>query len=128
MSDFLAIAASNKRVVHLVDWDRPCWFRADDPEGDRLIPGLDSIFTDAVLFFFSDEFKLSHDPFRNHRGKRKLIDANEYNDLQALNIARQEICKEKSTSILLAYYGHLDKLMQEDIMRHQTKILTAKID
>jgi hypothetical protein len=51
MSDFLAIAAVRGKVLHLVEWDRPVWFLADDPEGDRIIPELNSIFTDALMFF-----------------------------------------------------------------------------
>jgi len=51
MSDFLAIAAVKGKVLHLVDWDRPVWFLADNPLGDRIIPDPNSFLTDASSFF-----------------------------------------------------------------------------
>ena len=68
MSDFLAIAAVRGKVLHLVDFDRPVWMNAEDPTGDRIIPDLDNMLTDALLFFCHEELGISKDIFDTKRG------------------------------------------------------------
>ena len=128
MSDFMAIVANEKAVLHLVDWDRPCWFRADDPTGDRLIPGLDSMLTDALLLFFQDQFELDIDPFEKQRNGRSVINVNELPNSQELNEARKSIQVQKARFILFAHFGNLDAVLERDISLHSTPILTARID
>lgn len=128
MSDFLAIVANEKAVLHLVDWDRPCWFRADDPTGDRLIPSLDSMLTDALLLFYLDQFELDIDPFEKQRNGRSVISVNDLPNSQELNQARQSIQKQKTPFILFAHFGNLDAVLERDISHHSTPILTARID
>ena len=66
MSEFLAIASVRGKVLHLVEWDRPVWFRADDPEGDRIVPELDSFLTDALLFYSFADFDMPQEIGRAH--------------------------------------------------------------
>jgi len=128
MSDFLAIVANEKAVLHLVDWDRPCWFRADDPTGDRLIPSLDSMLTDALLLFFQDQFEIDVDPFAKKRNGRSVLNVNDFPNSQELDQARKSIQKQKTHFILFAHFGNLDSALERDISLHSTPILTAQID
>lgn len=128
MSDFLAIAVSDSKVIHLVDWDRPCWFSPISPKGDRLIPSPNSILTDAILFFFQDPLSLSSDPFKDQRGLGTLVDCDRLPDQRSLEEARLEIRGKKHNFFLIAHFGNLDTLIREDITRHKTEILTARIE
>lgn len=128
MSDFLAIAVSDSKVIHLVDWDKPCWFSANSPKGDRLIPSPNSILTDAILFFFQDQVGLSSDPFRAQRGLGTLVDCDRLPDQKSLEEARLEIRGKRHKFLLIAHFGNLDALIREDIIRHKTEILTARIE
>ena len=127
MSDFLAIAAVRGKVLHLVDWDRPCWFLADKPEGDRLIPDPDSILTDALLFFSFADFDMPLDLFAGKRNRNKVFEMRDAHDFHSLDEARGIIRGRKEPFVLLAHFGKLDELIQKDIQLHKTKIMTAQI-
>jgi hypothetical protein len=127
MSDFLAIAAVRGKVLHLVDWDRPCWFLADNPEGDRLIPDPDSILTDALLFYSFADFDMPFDLFAGKRNKNKVFEMKDSHDFHSLDEARRTIRGRKEPFVLLAHFGQLDELIQKDIQLHKTNIMTAQI-
>ena len=128
MSDFLAIAAVRGKVLHLVDWDRPCWFLADKPEGDRLIPDPDSILTDALLFFSFADFDMPFDLFAGKRNKNKVFEMRDAHDFHSLDEARKIIRGKKEPFVLLAHFGTLEENIRIEIEEFSTPILTAPID
>jgi len=127
MSDFLAIAVAQGKVLHLVDWDRPCWFLANDPEGDRLIPDIDSILTDALLYFCFSEFEMPKDLFAEIRNQRKVVEMRSILNLNDLEESRKALRGRSIPFVLLAHFGNLDQEIQRDIELHATKIKTAQI-
>lgn len=127
MSDFLAIAVVRGKVMHLVDWDRPCWFLAEDPKGDRLVPDPNSILTDALLFFSYSEFDMPSDLFAGKRKTNRVFEMKDAQDSQNLDKARKILRSRKEPLILLAHFGPLDSLIKRDIAQHQNKIVTAQI-
>lgn len=128
MSDFLAIAAVQGKVLHLVDWDRPCWFLANDPEGDRLIPEIESILTDALLYFCSSEFDMPSDLFANTRNQRRVFEIKDSLNLHDLEESRRILRSRKKSFILLAHFGILDESLKSEQDKFSTPILTAPIN
>ena len=127
MSDFLAIAVVRGKVLHLVDWDRPCWFLADNPKGDRLIPDPNSILTDALLFYAFSDFDMPFDLFAGKRGENRVFEMKDSNKSHNLDDARTILRGRKDPFVLLAHFGKLDDLISKDISKHQTEIKTAQI-
>lgn len=130
MSEFIAIAAVRGTVIHLVDWDRPCWFRADNPKGDRLIPDLDSMLTDALLFFAFADFDMTFDLFAGERGKNRVFEMKDAIGPMGIDESRKVLRGKTNLLpfILLAHFGGLDNNLKTDIDSFQTPILTAPID
>ncbi len=128
MSDFLAIAVAQGKVLHLVDWDRPCWFLANDPEGDRLIPDIDSILTDALLYFCFSEFEMPKDLFAEIRNQRRVVEMKEILNLHDLEDSRRILRSRNKPFVLLAHFGILDESLKSDQERFSTPILTAPIN
>ena len=128
MSDFIAIATVRGKAIHLVDWDRPCWFRPDEPKGDRLIPDLDSMLTDALLFFAYDDLGLTIDLFAGKRGRDQVFEMKDASGIQKVSEARKVIRERSGPFILLAHFGHLDIHLKSDIESLKTPVLTASID
>lgn len=128
MSDFLAIAAVRGKVLHLVDWDRPVWFLADDPEGDRLIPELNSIFTDALLFFSFQDFNLSYDLFEGQRGKNKVFQITDATHFNQVEKSRTLIRNNPGPIVLLAHFGPCDSNLANDLQQINTPIHICQID
>lgn len=127
MSDFLAIAVVKGKVLHLVDWDRPCWFLADNPKGDRLIPEPNSILTDALLFYAFSDFDMPFDLFAGNRGANRVVEMKDSNKSHNLDEVRTILRGRSGPLVLLAHFGTLDDLISKDISKHQTEIKTAKI-
>lgn len=127
MSDFLAIAAVRGKVLHLVDWDRPVWFLADDPEGDRIVPDLGSMLTDALLFFSFADFDMPLDLFAGQRRERRVFEMNHSKQYSEVERARSILRSRKEPFVLIAHFGKLDGHLAEDIERFSTPILTAQV-
>ena len=127
MSDFLAIAVVQGKVLHLVDWDRPCWFLADNPKGDRLIPDPNSILTDALLFYSYSDFDMPFDLFAGKRASNRVFEMKDSHETHNLDEARKILRSRKEPFVLLAHFGTLDELIAKDIAQHRTQVLTAKI-
>ena len=49
MSDFIAIVNIGVKVLHIVEWDKPVWFLADNPNGSRIIPRPHKLLKDALV-------------------------------------------------------------------------------
>ena len=128
MSDFVAIAAVRGQVIHLVDWDKPCWFRPDNPMGDRLIPDLESLLTDALLFFAYEDFELPFDVFAGQRGNNRAFEMRDASGTNSLSEARKVLRSRSKPFILLAHFGNLDVHLKHDIESIKAPILTAPID
>jgi hypothetical protein len=128
MSDFIAIAVVRGRAIHLVDWDRPCWFRPDAPNGDRLIPDLEGILTDALLFFSYDDFDMPFDLFAGQRGKNRVFEMKDASGIQNIDEARKVLRGRNQPFILLAHFGSLDSHLKKDIDMFKTPILSSQIN
>lgn len=128
MSDFLAIVAVQGKVIHLVDWDRPCWFSPENPEGERLIPNINYMLTDALLFFAFENFDLPRDVFIGRRQKGQVLDLNDSIEPEGISEARMTLRGKKQPFVLLAHFGNLDSILKADIALFRTPILTAPIE
>lgn len=51
MSELVGILISGDLVLHLVDFDRPVWFRPSEPLGLRVIPDPAHFVADALAVF-----------------------------------------------------------------------------
>jgi hypothetical protein len=127
MSDFIAIAVARGKVLHLIDWDRPCWLRADDPRGDRLIPDVDSMLTDALLFFSYSDFDMPRDIFAGQRGNNQVFEMKDGKGYVEVQEARKVLRSRKEPFVLLAHFGKLDQHLQSDIELFTTPIITSEI-
>lgn len=127
MSDFIAIAVARGKVLHLIDWDRPCWIRADDPKGDRLIPDIESMLTDALLFYSYSDFDMPRDLFAGQRGKNQVFEMKDSNANLEIEEARSVLRNRKEPFVLLAHFGKLDQHLKDDIGHFTTPILTSEI-
>ena len=128
MSDFIAIANVNGKVLHLVDWDRPVWFRADDPMGDRVIPDLENMLVDGLLFFAYSDFDMPMDIFAGQRGKRQVLEMKQAGQYSEVDKARSILRSRKEPFILLAHFGELDINLKSDLETLAAPTLKAKID
>ena len=128
MSDFLAVVAINGTVLNLVDWDKPCWFRADSPNGERVIPHPEFFLTDALALLAADEFDLKQEaqfPWRRDCVVYNLTEAEYQGDLVEM---RRKIRAKRNPSILISYFGKLDFLLTQDVSKLSLEVLTAPID
>ncbi len=128
MSDFLAVAAINGTVLHLVDWDKPCWFRADSPDGERVIPHHEFFLTDALALLAADEFDLKQEaqfPWRRDSIVYNLSAAEYQSELVEI---RRKIRAKQNPSILISHFGKLDFLLTQDVSKLSLEVLTAPID
>ena len=128
MSDFIAIANVNGKVLHLVDWDRPVWFRADDPMGDRVVPDINHMLVDGLLFFAFADFDLPLDIFAGQRGKKQVFEMKEANRYSEVDKARSLLKNRKEPFVLLAHFGGLDVNLQNDLVTFNTPVLRAEIN
>lgn len=126
MSDFLAIAAVRGKVLHLVDFDRPVWMRADNPIGDRIVPDLENMLADALLFFCHEELGLSQDIFATKRGRDSLFDLS--TKIDGLDQARQEVRGSKKEFVLLAHFEKLESIFGEELGGFSLPVIPAAID
>ena len=127
MSDFIAIVNVGGKVLHLVDWDRPVWFLADNPNGSRIIPRPKSFLTDALVFFASEEFGINN-PFKELKKANDLIDLNTIKDNEEFLAAFKFISKIDKPWIFIATFGRMDKAMRDEIDRISIPVITSEID
>jgi hypothetical protein len=128
MSDFLAIAAVKGKVLHLVDWDRPVWFLADNPLGDRIIPDPNSFLTDALLFFSYQDFNLSIDLFEGQRGENRVYQMSDSTHFDQLYNSRNLIRNTPGPIVLLAHFGPCDSNLVSDLKQFNTPIHISQIN
>ena len=128
MSDFLAIAAVKGKVLHLVDWDRPVWFLAEHPLGDRIIPDPNSVFTDALLFFSYQDFNLPSDLFEGKRGNNRLFEIEDATHFDQLEKSRAFIRNNQGPTILFAHFGACDSNLANDLQQFKTPIHICQIN
>jgi hypothetical protein len=128
VSDFLAIAAINGTVLHLVDWDKPCWFRAGSPNGERVIPHPEFFLTDALAMLAADEFGLKQEaqfPWRRDCIVYDFTDPKYESDLRTL----RHLVRAKSIPFLLvSHFGNIDVLLKQDLSKLSLRVLTAQIN
>jgi hypothetical protein len=128
MSDFLAIATVRGKVIHLVDWDRPVWFLADKPFGDRIIPDPNSIFTDALIFFSYQDFNMSMDLFEGQRGANKVFQMSDATYFNQVENSRIWVRNTPGPIVLLAHFGPCDSNLANDLKQFNIPIHISQIN
>jgi hypothetical protein len=121
MSDFLAIATVRGKVFHLVDWDRPVWFLADKPFGDRIIPDPNSIFT-------YQDFNMSMDLFEGQRGANKVFQMSDATYFDQVENSRIWVRNTPGPIVLLAHFGPCDSNLANDLKQFNIPIHISQIN
>ena len=128
MSDFLAIVAINGTVLHLVDWDKPCWFKASAPRGERVIPHPDYFITDALAVLASEEFESSQEAQFAWRGESIVYDFTDPKYQSDLGTLRHLVRGKSNSFLLVSHFGNIEVLLKQDLSNLSLKVLTAQID
>ena len=128
MSDFLAIVAINGTVLHLVDWDKPCWFKASAPRGERVIPHPDYFITDALAVLAAEEFDLSREAQFAWRSKSIVYDFTDPKYQSDLKTLRHLVRAKSNPFLLVSHFGNIEVLLKQDLSNLSLKVLTAQID
>lgn len=122
MSELIGHLEIDGLQIALVDWDRPVWFRSDDPMGLRVIPSKDFFVTDAIVAFHLDAVSCCEQI--SNSGNFKLIDLSNISVCKHLELARKQIRQSRNLSATFTYNENSvqESLISKDLAEFQSSI------